>query len=215
MWIKAVLLSGCLLLLGAFSLASTASATPEIKAEAEPATVTITDQPISVHTDGGTIECSLDFHEKTIFWIQWSMSATYTNCKAFGFISATVTSNECLYVTTPTEKVEADSYRAHLSISCPAGKAIVVTSGTCEMTIGSQSGLTTVDLVNDTSASPKKDITFRPTVKGLAYTVTKDGFACPFTGTGATTNGEITSSQPGTLTAFNSGNQTGIQIVGE
>jgi len=54
-------------------------------------------------------------------------------------------------------------------------------------------------LVNDTEATPKRDITFDPEISTLAYTVLKDGFLCPLGGTGAKT-GTFTASSPITLT---------------
>jgi hypothetical protein len=56
-----------------------------------------------------------------------------------------------------------------------------------------------VDLVDDTTASPKKDITMRPTLTGISYTVTEDGASCPFKGTGEKTSGEYTSAEGVTL----------------
>jgi hypothetical protein len=196
--------------------AAPAAATPHIQAESASATVTSMDEPVVFHTAAGTTECSLDFHEEdTDTWWpfndHFSVSSTYTKCKSFGFAEATVSSNGCKYIFRPTEKVSSDNFKAHMDISCPAGKAIEIVAATCAATIGAQSGLTSVDLVNNTGASPK-DISITLTVTKFAYTVTKDGFGCPFSGTGSKTDGEL--SGGGTLTASSGGSAVGIEITG-
>jgi hypothetical protein len=98
------------------------------------------------------------------------------------------------------EKASADNYKAAMDIGCPAEKSIKLTAGTCKAEVKTQSERETVDLVDDTGASPKKDVTVRPTVEGISYTVTQDGFLCPFNGTGEKTGGQLTSSESFTVT---------------
>ena len=75
-----------------------------------------------------------------------------------------------------------------------------IAAGACKAEIKAQTERETVDLVDDTSASPKKNITMRPTLTGVSYTVTQDGFLCPFNGTGEKSGGEYTSAESTSLT---------------
>ncbi|HEX9966611.1 MAG TPA: hypothetical protein VGB06_01565, partial [Solirubrobacterales bacterium] len=118
---------------------------------------------------------------------------------AFGF-AATVESEGCTHVLHVNEKLSTDNYRAAWDVSCPAGKSIKTVAGTCKFEVQSQSGRELVDLIDDTAATPKKDITFRPTVTGISYGVTQDGFGCPFNGVGEKVGAQYTSNENITLT---------------
>jgi hypothetical protein len=132
-------------------------------------------------TEAGKVECKSHF-EGTLSSASSSLTVVpkYTGCKAFGFLEATVTMNSCDYpFTEPTGS--SDSYSANLDISCPFGKVIEVTAGTCKMTIGAQTGLSSVAITNNTGAG---DVTVKANVTEIHYTVTQDGFGCSFSGTG-------------------------------
>jgi hypothetical protein len=116
----------------------------------------------------------------------FALSGTYSECEAFGFTEATVAMNGCKYSYTGTLTDEMD-------IDCPAGKSIAITAATCSVSIPAQAGLSSVGY-SSTSVSAHDAIRITPSVGGLAYTVTKDGFFCPFKGTGARTNGTYTGS---------------------
>jgi len=151
--------------------------------------------------EAGNVECTTTSYDGELKEASTTLSLapTYSSCKAFGF-EATVTTIGCTYVFHIAEQAAEDKYAATLDIACEAGKAIKVAAGSCEAEIPAQTGLEAVELVNDTEATPKRDITFRPEVGGLAYTVLKDGFLCPFKGTGAKTGGSFTASSGITLT---------------
>jgi len=154
-----------------------------------------------IYTAGGNIECAAAYHaELQEASTTMTLTPSYSNCEAFGFLSATVNLNGCTYLMHVFERLTADEHRASFDISCAVGKAIKVTAGTCEIEIGAQNGLNRVKLTNDTEATPKRDITFKPEVTGLAYTVLKDGFGCPFLGTGSKTGGTFSASPGTTLT---------------
>ncbi|HWB68811.1 MAG TPA: hypothetical protein VG518_02425, partial [Solirubrobacterales bacterium] len=69
-------------------------------------------------------------------------------------------------------------------ITCPSGKSIAFTSICgCTVTIGSQTALGTVEFVDTTGASPKKDIDVHTSITGLQYT---EGSACKHPGTRST-----------------------------
>jgi hypothetical protein len=167
-----------------------------------PATVTGTSAKgnDTIVLEGGSVECKTSYHAK----LQEPSTAltiapTYSECRAFGFLSATVVATGCAYRVHVGEGASEDSFKSTFDISCEAGKAIKVTASACEAEIGSQAELTAMLSVN-TAASPR-DITFDPEASGIAYTVLKDGFGCPFSGTGSKTGGTFTAHSPITLAA--------------
>ena len=142
---------------------------------------------------GGSVECKNTFDGTlTEPSTTLKLAFTSTECKAFGFLEATVTNEGCELLMHGTEFVKAGEYKAHLDFVCPAGKSLKVVAGTCEVQYKEQTGMTTVQLINDKGSS--EDVTFDPEVTGVKYTVLKDGFACPLSGTGEKTDGEITAS---------------------
>jgi hypothetical protein len=181
-----------------FSATSAQAATLDFEAKSYPATVHGSGEVgVFVMNAGGEIKCKNAFHgtlngpSTTL-----KLSATYAECTAWGFLNATVHPEGCVFVMHSTEEVKADEYKAHLSLECPAGKSLKVSVLNCAAEYKSQTGLTTVKINNNTAATPD-DITIYPEVKGVAYTVTKDGFVCPLSGTGNFTNGEITTPKEG------------------
>jgi hypothetical protein len=143
-------------------------------------------------TEAGKVECA-SHYEGTLTGPSSSLTvkATYTSCKAFGFLSAKVAMNGCDYTfTTPTGT--APNFTAPVDVTCPAGATISITSPesspVCTTTIGAQGPLSSVAITN-VAGSPG-DVTVKSAVKNIAYTVTQDGFGCPFNGTGAKTGAE-------------------------
>jgi hypothetical protein len=192
----------------------------KLKAGKYPVTIHGTGTSDKFSNEAGSVECkSNPFHavaseeSSTV-----TVTPEYKECKAsFLGVSATIKMEGCTYVLHVNEKVSTDDYRAEMDISCPEGKSIKFTAGTCSWEVKAQTGRETVDLVDDTEASPK-DITIRPTLTGIAYTVTQDGFLCPFGGTGEKTNGEYTSGGSTTLTGQSTTNleeKIAIEITGE
>lgn len=118
-----------------------------------------------------------------------TLNATLSECAAFGFAAATLNTNGCQWVFDAGTGA-SDEFTGTMGFSCPAGKAMTVSGGNCEIQIGSQTGLSPVKYANLTTASPKA-LTIGFEVKGLTYTKSKDGFACPLNGTGVSTNGVI------------------------
>jgi hypothetical protein len=156
-------------------------------------------------TEAGTVECSTVHYTGSVTdgSSTLTLSTNQTGCKAFGFINATVTSTGCNHVLHLTETVEHDWYKAHVDVSCESGKSIRIVAGTCEIAIDSQSGITTVDITDMTpiNGTNPSDITLKWTAQGISYTVLKDGFGCPFSGTGTKTGGEYTGGCYVTITA--------------
>lgn len=169
-----------------------------------------------ITTEAGKVECATAYHaELTAASTTLALAPTYTGCVAFGFLEATVNPEGCKYVLHVTEQSAEDKYKATFDVSCEAGKSIKVAAGTCKIEIKSQSGLGSVALTNDTAATPQRDITFDPEVSGLAYTVTQDGFLCPFGGTGNKTGATFTANPATTLTGQSPSNpetKIGIEV---
>ncbi len=195
---------------------------PKIKAGSYPVTIHGSSTAAQKFTtEAGTIECkSSSFHallsegEKETSTV--TVTPEYKECKLAG-VAMTIAMEECAYALHVAEKASADNYRAYTDINCPAGKSIKITGATCKAEVKTQTERETVDLVDDTEASPKKDITLRPTLAGISYTVTEDGGSCPFKGTGEKTNGEYTSAEGVTLTGQSPtepGSKILIEVIG-
>jgi hypothetical protein len=131
-------------------------------------------------TEAGSVECKAHFLTGSLSEPAASITVTptYTGCKAFGFLNATVNMNGCDYTFYTTGVVD---------VKCPAGKSIIITASTCETTVPAQTGLSTVDLKNNGTG-----ISAQATVTGIKYNVTKDGIGCPFGGTGEKTGATYT-----------------------
>jgi hypothetical protein len=175
--------------------AQAAQAVPTFTAAKFPATFIGTGENIGERfvTEAGAVECTTSHYsgELAAESSTATVHPTYTGCKAFGFLEATITTTGCNYVFHATEKVKEDHYRAHVDVSCEAGKAITIVASTCSAKVESQSGLTTVDFTNTTNTpTSPNDFDVKPTVEKIKYTVTNDGFLCPFNGTGAKTDGQ-------------------------
>jgi len=153
-------------------------------------------------TEAGAVECdstfsgSLSEASTTV-----SVKASYTNCRAFGgLFAATVNMTGCEYKFHLTTKLSAHKYQAHADLTCtPTTDHVDIVAGPCEIHIDEQLNMTTVDIEVMTGA--KNDITVDPNVEGINYTVVKDGFGCPFSGTGAKTGAKYIAHEPVTVTS--------------
>jgi hypothetical protein len=182
-------------------------------AEDYPATVTGEQKSESVvlGTEAGSVSCKSSTLTSTLSEQSstLTLAPTFSECKAFGFLSATVTTTGCSFVLQEAEETALDKFEGAMDISCEAGKAIVITASTCEAQISGQSGLKTMTYANNPgAATPNFSATFA--LSGIKYTVTKDGFACPFAGTGAKSGG--TFSEEATLKASKEGVEQQVQV---
>jgi hypothetical protein len=100
----------------------------------------------------------------------------YSGCKAFSFLSATVTTTGCNYTLNAAGTV---------TIGCTGTNKITIVGGTCEATVGSQGPLSGIAYENITGSPSTVKVTANVTTVGV--TKTKDGIACPFSGTGSAT----------------------------
>lgn len=122
-------------------------------------------------TEAGTVECKAHFTGSIAAPSEsQTVTPTYTECKAFGFLSATVEMSGCDYVFYTNAKVD---------LICPAFKWVVIKASTCTATIGYQTGLSSVSLTNGPNF-----IIAKANVGGIVYSATQDGIGCPFNGVG-------------------------------
>ncbi|HEX2393100.1 MAG TPA: hypothetical protein VHI77_09295 [Solirubrobacterales bacterium] len=112
----------------------------------------------------------------------------YSECTAFGFIEATVKTEGCDYIGHIGEKV-GEAWTTTADVACEAGKAIEITAGTCQMKIGSQKGLKSIELTN--MAGTPQDVTGNFALRNVRQATTKDGFACPLQGVGEFENFDV------------------------
>lgn len=156
-------------------------------------------------TEAGSLECKQSTYHAVLTEASSTVTVTpeYKECSASFGVSATISMEGCTYVFHLVRKVTTDEYLATSDISCPSGKSIKIVAGTCKAEVKEQSGREIVDIYNKSGESPKRYLSVRPTVTGLTYTVTQDGFLCPFSGTGEKTGGEYTSGENITVTGQN------------
>lgn len=129
-------------------------------------------------------------------------------CVAFGFANAEIRANGCGHLYHVASGA-GDEFSGTTDVVCPAGKKIEIVGGSCEVQIGAQAGLGSVTYENRTKATPKA-VRVKFNVTGLAYTVTKDGFLCPFSATGPRTDGGVYGEVE--TTATHSGTAVGLRV---
>lgn len=142
--------------------------------------LTMTVESVKIECTEVTLEGGLEESSE-----EATMSPTFGGCKAFGSVNATVTANGCTFVLAAGEETAADNFGGEVDIACPESNQITVVAGTCEVKIGSQESLGSVDYVDNTGASPP-DVTVDLGLTGVAVTK-KDGFLCPFFSSGPDT----------------------------
>jgi hypothetical protein len=133
-------------------------------------------------TEGGTVECQSHF-EGTLAAASEDLTVTakYTNCRAFGFLEAVV--SHCKYTFTAPSG-SGDNYTAIVHV---VNAPCTITAGTCKVSIPLQNSLSSVAITNNTAS---KDVSVKAGVKGIKYNVTQDGFLCPFASAGEKTGAE-------------------------
>jgi hypothetical protein len=116
-----------------------------------------------------------------------TLHGTYSECTAFGFVEATVNTTGCNYIAKAGEKVGEGEFSGTVELSCEAGKKIIITAGTCEVTISGPQSFTT-GVLGTFSRNPSIwHILTHLIFGGVKVNRVKDGFLCPLKGTGETT----------------------------
>lgn len=109
-----------------------------------------------------------------------SLTPTYNECTAFGFVNATVSSSKCRY------EISASWNVGQFTLSCSS--PMTITAYNCEVTVSSQTATTTVWLTNEGSGS-SRDIRLGGPFLGIKYTQHSKSF--PGCSSGTFTNGEL------------------------
>jgi hypothetical protein len=185
--------------------ASAASATADLTAGASSGKLTATQASENVFTiTPGAVKCKT-VHGETPFTsatiTTGEASISYSNCSAFGFLSATITMNAC----TVHGEGGAEAKTLVGKIVCPVGQEITVSTFGCVVHIPSQTvaGHTVATGAGGTPA----DVTTTTTWEGMKYTETA---GCPNVSATATTNNGTYTGQL-TVKAFNtSGTQVSL-----
>jgi hypothetical protein len=136
----------------------------------------------------------------------------FKECTAFGQ-PATITTTGCDYlfhIGSPT----SGGRHATKDIVCSAGATIKIVTGTCEVTIGSQNGLTTSEVTNS-GTEEAMDLLLHTNITGIKYTVVKDGVGCPLIGKGEFSKGDYTGTTTVKAHDSSSGEPVGITVEGE
>jgi hypothetical protein len=133
----------------------------------------------------------------------------YSECTAFG--QPVTISIGCEYVfNTSTPTADGLGWHVTTDISCSGANMIKIVTGTCEVTVGSQTNLSTNQVTNSGAASPETamDLLLHTNITGIKYTVVKDNIGCPLDGTGAFTKGDY----KGTTTVTGLNSETGAAV---
>lgn len=105
---------------------------------------------------------------------------SYSGCTAFSFVGASVTTTGCDYTLGVGSIIETGKYNGKLNLTCSGSSKIVISAGTCEATVsGPQEFGSGITYTNAGAA-----VTVAANVSGIKTNKTKDGFLCPFKGTG-------------------------------
>jgi hypothetical protein len=190
---------GLIVALALSAVVASAASASQYTASAYPATATGSNSAgnETLTTPGGTVQCDSHF-QGSLSGASSTVAITpkYTNCVAFGFLNATVNMNGCYFILHATAHLGGGVYLAHLDIVCPPGTFIVIISGTCEVGIPAQTTLSSVKTTNLAGGT----VTVQPNITNITMNVKKDGFGCPFSGTGHTTgsyHGDVVLSRVG------------------
>jgi hypothetical protein len=119
-----------------------------------------------------------------------SLEATFSECRAFGFLNGKVSMNGCTYVFHAGE-VPVNGI-GELDLVCPEGKAIEIEGGNCRVSVPPQSGIAPVTVGN--MESEPQSVHLQAKGVSLEYTKVKDGVLCPLMGTGSKSDGILYSS---------------------
>jgi hypothetical protein len=183
-----------MLALSAVAASSASAALEEFKSTSSP--VTIKGKQETKHkftVDGSSVECSTaTFQSGSVTTPRTSLliTPTYSGCKAFGFVGASVEMNGCKY-----EFLQPNSLEGNVKFACGTNKARVFSSflgSECEVLIGEtgNTNLSKVTYKNEPTSPTKVLVTAN--VTGITAEKIKDTGSCPLSGVGTTTTASYT-----------------------
>jgi hypothetical protein len=183
----------------AMSVVAASAAQAEPTMELGAATAEIEGEQTTGHTftvDGTSIECTTaKFTSGSVAngstWV--TAHPEYTGCTAFGFLNSSVNTTGCNYeaMANGAEGTEMN-FAGELKVVCSGTNKIIIKAPAslpvCEATVGNQTipAATSGMKWTNNTVSPM-DVILHNTNTPVEVTKTKDGFGCPFSGTGATT----------------------------
>lgn len=184
---------GAIALVLVLALAASAASAEEFHVEGTTGPFTIRGSQIAEENhvftlEGGlTIKCrKATFEgsapEKT--FTEPKLVPVYSECTIFG-LSAPVAGEGCEFKFGAPSSPSMSGF----SITCPAGKSVKLTAGTCEVRFPAQGALLGVRYRN--LVTTPKEVEIETAVTGIKYEKTKDGFLCPLSGTGTKEDGAL------------------------
>lgn len=192
-----------------------AAATTLIQSEDYPSEVTGEDTGEAGHSfifeDEVKVTCKQVTFSGAISEPSESLTAapTYSECTSYEGKSATVAINSCTYQFAGGEEASENHFHGTMAINCPSEKQIVITAGTCEVQITTQSAHNEDEFANEGSESSEY-LKVHWANTELKYTKAKDGTGCPLTGTGSKTDGKYQGD--GKMQAKKDGNAQGMAM---
>jgi hypothetical protein len=105
---------------------------------------------------------------------------TFSECTAFGFSSATITTTGCEYHFLFPSKIATNVYTGEWFLNCSGSNKLIIKGGTCEVQMTNQGFGESLELTNKGGWIKTELKIF----KKAPMKVTQDGFLCPLTGTG-------------------------------
>ncbi|HET7120877.1 MAG TPA: hypothetical protein VFI17_06455 [Solirubrobacterales bacterium] len=170
--------------------------------------------------DGSSVECANVAFSGTITdgetWT--TVTPSYTECTAFGFLGATVSTAGCDYKLMANAENAADTYSGEIEVFCNTGNAITITAGgVCEAKVNSGTVINTGTTATNITGLSHEHLKLHNVNSEVKTEKTKDGFGCPFNGTGtvnnATYNGHTTVKAYVDGSAHNAANQVNITLM--
>ena len=158
--------------------------------------------------DGSNASCETANLEGTISEAAttFTVHPTFSGCTVIGFVGGTISTTGCDFKFTVGEETKAHHHEAQADLICSEANKVKFTGGTCELHLASQSLPGSVELIDNTEASPRSDVTIAFSLKEIAFDAVKDGFLCPLPETGERSNGTFAGEQ--TATAENPSNSS-------
>ena len=149
--------------------------------------------PVLLSIEGGVLNCDEVGATGRMQTATGSLklTPTFSVCRLGEIQEVQVSVNGCQYVLHPGD---SGGPTTTMDIVCPAGQSIGVQAANCNFNIPAQTGLAPITSTHNTASTPDT-ITVDYDVAGVTYTKTKDGFLCPFNGTGTRTDGGLSGKQ--------------------
>lgn len=149
------------------AMSAMAASAQAVEFHAASAPVTVTGEAEEAHVftaNAGNISCEeANFHgeQEETAAETLTITASYGRCTFLGVFGVPVNMNGCDYVFHATGTVD---------VVCPTGNQITFSALSCQVSIGSQSGLEKVVYTNREDEFGRRDVTVTPEVTGITYT---------------------------------------------